>query len=110
MKGSLSENGVQGIATLDLYFDNEANVDESRSKFSGGHRMIRGLLVKATRLGVLEWFQSDALRLRKVQFRNQHYHASFEISFALGSSSEVTRVSPGSYSMLRRKNAPTSCC
>lgn len=37
----LIEEGVQGISSLDLYFDHEGKIDEERSKFSGSNRWLR---------------------------------------------------------------------
>jgi len=104
---SLYENGVHGIATLDLYFDGSGNVDESRSQCQGGHRSIRGILIGATRNALLEWFANEAGRITKEQFRNQHFRAEFALSTFLGDANEVTQQTLGSYSFLRRKSRQT---
>lgn len=98
----LIENGVQGISTLDLYFDSMGNVDESKSSFTGANRSVRGLLVKAARSGILKWYEMDAFRLEKQAFRNQHFRADFSISYTQTDLSELKRVAVSSYSITRR--------
>lgn len=98
----LVENDLQGIATFELYFDQEGNIDEIKSKFFGDNRWVRGLLVRASRQGLVKWYLSDALRLKKSQFKNQHFRAEFEISYTLPNASRVEANSPGSYTILRR--------
>lgn len=98
----LIENGVQGIATLDLYFDQEGNIDADQSRFFGDNRYVRGILVRAARKGVVKWYLSDAVRLQKDQFKNQHFRAEFAISYTLPSISRIEKNSLGSYTFLRR--------
>lgn len=98
----LVENGIRGIATLDLYFDNNGNIDESLSKFFGSNRSVRGLLVKAARLGLVKWYLADSFLLKKEQFKNQHFRAEFIISYTLDSRSEIQKSSSGLYTFLRR--------
>ena len=105
--GILMEQGVQGIATLELFFDDKGEVDESKSKCFGDNRLVRGLLVKAVRYGLAEWFINEAQRLEKEKFRNQHFRADFEISHLLGSSSELTKSVTGAYQFKRRRFAHT---
>lgn len=98
----LIENGVQGTATLDLYFDSRGEIDENRSKFLGGHRSLRGLLVRASRQGLEKWYRADGARLDKDQFKNQHFHADFSISYTLTEASKVEKEGEGSYRLVRR--------
>jgi hypothetical protein len=99
----LMENGVQGTAAIDLRFDSEGRVDETRSTWTGSHRAVRGLLVQATRLGLVEWYESDAYRLHRDEFRNQHFQAAFEITYTQAGESRIDQTGPGSYQMLRRR-------
>jgi hypothetical protein len=98
----LIENGIQGIATLDLYFDDDGSVDEARSKFFGDNRWVRGLLVRAARQGILKWYVHDTFRLKKSEFRNQHFRADFEISYSQPSSSKIEKTGSGFYTFTRR--------
>jgi hypothetical protein len=99
----LLENGVQGTATLDLYFDHEGNVDEGRSKFFGANRSVRGLLVKASRQGLMKWYLADIFRLQRDQFKDQHFRAEFTISYSLPSISEIQKPGMNSYAFVRRR-------
>lgn len=98
----LIENGVQGVATLDLYFDKDGNIDEARTKLFGGNRSVRGLLAHASRSGLVKWYRSDADQLKRDQFKNQHFRADFVISHALEDASRLEKTSQGSYTFLRR--------
>lgn len=103
----LSENGIQGIAVLELVFDSKGKVDETQSKFFGGTRIIRGLFVKAARTGIISWYESDAVRVRPERFRNQHFRAVFEVSSYFADKSQTKKISSGSYEFVRRRYAPT---
>jgi hypothetical protein len=105
----LSENGITGNATLDLYFDGNGEVDEGRSKTYGDARSLRGLLIKATRHGLMDWIPSDAPRLAKSQFRNQHFRADFILAHSQVDTSETLNPAPGSYLFTRRRVSNTAC-
>ncbi len=77
----LVENNVQGTAALDLEFDEFGRVNEARSRFSGSHLAIRGLLAKASRLALVEWYKSDAYRLNHEQFKGQRFRTEFSVSY-----------------------------
>ena len=98
----LKENGIQGTATLDLYFDHDGNIDEDRSKLLGSNRYVRGLLGRASRNALVQWYEHDAHHLKKNQFKDQHFHAEFIISYILPSMSEWEKRGPNSYSISRR--------
>lgn len=99
----LIENGVEGVASLDLYFDNEGLVDEMRSAFGGDNRMLRGIFVRATRTGLTKWYLSDAYRLKKNQFRNQHFHAEFALSAVAKEDSRVEKTGTDAYAFRRHR-------
>ncbi|MCM2322575.1 MAG: hypothetical protein NDJ90_04880 [Oligoflexia bacterium] len=99
----LAEHGIHGMASLELFFDREGHIDESRSRFSGNHRLLRGLLVKAARAGLIEWFSNDTHRIKKEQFRDQHFRADFLISSGTDNSSGLSIEREGSYRFLRRR-------
>lgn len=99
----LVENGVEGLASLDLYFDHEGNIDEARSVFGGDNSLIRGVLVRATRAGLVKWYLYDAHRLKKEQFRNQHFYAQFSLSAVFGENSELAKTAPNAYTFRRRR-------
>ena len=101
----LIENGVTGTASLDLYFDSEGEIDEVRSQFLGGHRSLRGLLVRASRQGLETWYRSSGGRLKRDEFKNQHFRADFSISYALTEASRVEKEAEGSYLLTRRSSA-----
>lgn len=103
----LAENGVQGMATLDLYFDHEARIDESRSHIMGDNRWIRGLFVKAARIGLEDWFRGMGASLKKSQFRDQHFRADFVITYANTHSSELEKNGESSYHLVRRQLVQT---
>jgi hypothetical protein len=103
----LAENGVYGLATLDLYFDREARIDESRSRFSGDNRWVRGLLVSAARKGLVAWYNSIGGRLEREKFRNQHFRADFVITYTSTQSSDLQKEEEGSYHMVRRSLVQT---
>jgi hypothetical protein len=103
----LFENSVQGNAWLDLYFDREGKVDEVRSRFSGSHYLVRGLLVKATRRGLVDWYRADAYRLKKAEFRNQHLRAELSISYA-ENVEKLTKTGADAY-LLTRKRFRNEC-
>lgn len=105
----LAEDGLQGLATLDLYFDREGRVDETKSRFLGSNRYLRGVLVRAARKGLVEWGLSDASRLKKDQFRNQHFRADFELSHLLRLGSELQKTMPNSYRFIRAKTLNYVC-
>ena len=69
----LIENGIQGIATLDLYFDSAGRVDKA-----------------------------DVWRLQKNGFKNQHFTAEFELPYTLANSFRLDKNSSGSFTILRR--------
>lgn len=104
----LAENGVQGVATLDLYFDDQGLVNEAKSKCFGDRRVLRGLLVKATREALVEWFVNDAKRIRRDQFRNQHFRADFVIVGNEFDSAEQNRGIAGTYNFVRKKHIRNS--
>ena len=97
----LAENGVQGNARLDLIFDSLGEVIEEMSFFTGTHRAIRGLLVKASRVGIVEWYRSDAYRLHREDFKNQHFTAELSLS-VLSSETKWLRGASGEYQLVRR--------
>jgi hypothetical protein len=103
----LPENGVQGIATLDLYFDHDARVDETRSRLMGDNRWIRGLFTKAARVGLEEWFRGMGGSLAKAQFRDQHFRADFVITYTNTHSSELERSGENAYHLVRRQLVQT---
>lgn len=98
----LIENSVEGTATLDLFFDHDGNVDEDHSKFFGANRFVRGVLVKASRTALIQWYRADAVRLNKDQFRDQHFRAELSISYVRPDESRMEKTSSGSYLMVRR--------
>jgi hypothetical protein len=105
----LSDNGIQGAAAIDLFFDSSGNVDEVKSHVSGDHRLLRGLLVRATRKGLLEWLQNDARRLRSEQYRNQHFRADFIITYSQVERPPLLKLSPGSYELAKKRVSNVSC-
>ncbi len=98
----LIEGGIRGTASLDLYFDARGEIDEARSKFSGDHRALRGLLVLASRRGLRQWYQGAGARLAFDQFRNQHFHADFTSSSILSDVNRIERNGSGDYRFVRR--------
>jgi hypothetical protein len=101
----LIQNSIQGQSQLDLYFDHEGEVDEKRSRFLGGPRAIRGLLVLAARKGLKHWYQGiSALSLSKGQFKNQHFRANFELSYELNTLHKLRKEHDGNYQFVRREN------
>ncbi|MFL5815000.1 MAG: hypothetical protein ACJ763_15600 [Bdellovibrionia bacterium] len=103
----LAENGVQGMATLDLYFDHDARVDETRSRLMGDNRWIRGLFAKAARNGLEEWFRGMGGNLKRAQFRDQHFRADFVITYTNTHASELERNGENSYHLVRRQLVQT---
>ena len=103
------KNGIQGSATLTLRFDSDGNVNETQSEFAGSHHSIRGLLVKAARLGLVEWYQSDAYRLHKDQFKNQYFRAELFLSYVEADLSRLAKNSSGSYQITKRRYKDTTC-
>ena len=103
----LVENGVQGIASLDLYFDSEGNIDETKSKFAGPNRSVRGLLARASREGIVNWYKSDVLRLDREQFKNQHFRADFALSYLEEESTKITKNGTVNYTFVRRRRLMT---
>jgi hypothetical protein len=99
----LVEHNVQGYAVLDLRFDQEGKVNESESSFSGNHRAVRGLLVKAARLALQEWYKSDAYRLARDEYRGQHFRAELEISYTERDESSLEKNNPNDYQMIRKR-------
>lgn len=97
----LVEQNVTGTASLDLYFDRAGQVDESNSRFSGSHTAVRGLLVKASRLALVEWYRSDAYRLNPTQFSGQHFHTDFSFSYTLPSHDQLDKLSQGNYQITK---------
>ena len=93
----LIENGIQGFVVLDLYFDAHGEIDEERSRCIGDHPALRGLLVHAGRLGLARWYRSDGSRLRAADFRNQHFHGEFSITYGGESFSKVERSGDAVY-------------
>ena len=104
----LVENGVEGYATLEIFFNSQGRIDEGKSSCLGSHRSLRGLLIRAVRGALVDWYSSDAVRLSPEQFRDQHFRANFEITFSQPAASQVDRIAPGTYSFLRRQSA-NSC-
>lgn len=103
----LAENGIHGMATLDLYFDHNAQIDESRSRMLGDSRWIRGLFVKAARIGIEDWFRGMGGSLNKDQFRDQHFRADFIITYTSTHSSELEKNGEASYHLVRRQLVQT---
>lgn len=101
----LVEFGIEGLASLDLYFDSNGEIDEHASKYLGSSRLLRGVLVQASRKGLIQWFSSDAKRLNRDQFKNQHYRADFTISSFLSTKSTWDRNALGRYQFMRRRTA-----
>lgn len=99
----LVEDGISGNASLDLYFDYNGMVDEDRSIFSGSNKFVRGLLVKATRDGLLKWYETDGTHLRTDEFRNQYFHVDFEISYTQDNVSKFEKLISNTYSFTRRQ-------
>lgn len=102
----LAENGVSGAATLELFFDREGRIDFRRSALSGDSRVIRGLLARASRKGLVEWYENDAIRIRKDQFRDQVFRADFILTGGSADVAELTRGTPGHYEFTRRRYIP----
>lgn len=98
----LIQAGITGVSSLDLYFDLNGGVDESKSEFAGSNAYVRGLLVRAVRKGLVAWYRSDGGRLEKDQFRGQHFRASFTISFVQAPETLLTKTVNGHYSFKRR--------
>jgi len=98
----LIENGVQGVAILDLYFDSEGNVNEGHSTVTGDNGSVRGMLVKAARDGIVKWYQTDAFRLKKDEFKNQHFRTEFAMSYTQASESSLVKSAAGNYAITRR--------
>lgn len=105
----LAENGVQGSATLDLLFDSNGDIDESRSKTFGDNRLVRGMLVRAGRKGLVEWISNDRKRLQKEQLRNQRFRAEFILAYSQADAAVLTKIMPGSYGFLRRHFSNVAC-
>jgi hypothetical protein len=103
----LAENGVHGMATLDLYFDHDAHIDESRSRMLGDNRWIRGLFVKAARIGLEDWFRGMGGSLNKAQFRDQHFRADFVITYTNTHASDLEKNGESNYHMVRRQLVQT---
>ena len=97
----LVEQNVMGTATFDLYFDQAGNVSETTSQFSGSHTAIRGLLVKAARLALVEWYRSDAYRLNPDQFKGQHFHTDYSISYTVPGHDGMEKTSQGDYHIVK---------
>jgi hypothetical protein len=104
----LAENGIYGLASLDLYFDHDGNVDETRSKCIGGNGVVRGLLVQATRAGLVEWFGNEAKQIHKDQFRDQHFRADFIVTATDPSAGGYSKVG-ADYNFLRQKHYNPTC-
>ena len=101
----LVENGVEGLSSLDLYFNNSGEIDEARSECNGDNKIIRGILVRAARQGIMKWYLfATNKRLKKEQFRNQHFHAEFALSAVFGPESKLQKTAPDTYSLLRRRS------
>ena len=107
----LAENGITGAVTLDLYFNHRGEIDESRSETYGGNKFIRGLFVKATREALVEWLREDATRLRRDQFRDQHFRADMVIlhSNLERPSEALLKTSNGFYAFSRSYVSATAC-
>lgn len=105
----LAEKGVEGTSRLDLVFDGVGEIDTLKSRFSGSNRSVRGLLVKAIRKGLQEWYAQEFSHLDKTQFRSQHFHAEFEISHTEAEVSQWTKQDLGSYRYLRRRTSQFDC-
>ncbi len=105
----LIENNVQGTAVLDLYFDFNGKIDETNSRLSGSHVAIRGLLVKAARLALQDWYRSDVYRLKRDQFRNQHFHANLEVTHTESDLSELKKLGSDQYQLTRRRYKNEIC-
>ena len=103
----LVEQGVQGVASVDLYFDSRGLIDEHRSLVAGDHGSLRGVMVRAMRSGLLSWYRSDAIRLKREEFRNQHFRADFVLSYTLASDDRNEKLGAGRYHFLRRKQLST---
>ncbi|MCC7441169.1 MAG: hypothetical protein IT285_06035 [Bdellovibrionales bacterium] len=101
----LAESGIRGRATLDLVFDSRGEVDENRSRFSGGHKLLRGLLVGAVREGLVAWYLNDAANLRIEQYRGQHFRAEFDLNAAVYPVRSVRNLAPNSYEFLRKRRS-----
>lgn len=101
----LVEYGVQGVASVELYFDHAGEVDESRTRVNGGHRLIRGLLVRASRQGLVDWYQSSVSRIEKEKFRNQYFRADFSITYTSRPVDQMIKVSEGSYRFVKRRTS-----
>jgi hypothetical protein len=97
------ENNIQGTAALDLQFDSEGMINETESHFTGSGRSLRGLLVKAARLGIANWYKGNAYRLKPDQFKNQHFHVGFEISYLQRNYDHLDRQGFGNYEITRRR-------
>jgi hypothetical protein len=103
----LAENGIHGMASLDLYFDHNAQIDESRSRMLGDSRFIRGLFVQAARVGLMDWFRGMGGTLSKDQFRDQHFRADFVITYTSTRLSELEKNGEGSYHLVRKSLVQT---
>lgn len=66
-------------------------------------------MIRAFRKGYIEWHASDAGRIRKEQFRNQHFRADFILAYSQTDTAEVSKLVPGSYGFLRRRVSNISC-
>lgn len=101
----LIENGIEGVARLDLYFDENGEIEENKSEFSGDNRLVRGLLVRAVRESLIHWYaRGDIYRLKKEQLKNQHFQAQFSLTQFLSAASTYERVAPNNYLFVRRHN------
>lgn len=98
----LIENGMTGTASVDLVFNSEGLIDEERSEFQGTHRLLRGLLVKASREGVVTWYRDERSRAARKELRNQHFRALFTISSTEAALAAVETSGPDSYVLWRR--------
>jgi len=105
----LVENGVSGVATLDLYFNSSGLIDESKSEIFGPNSSIRGLLTRAARKAIADWFNSEAIQLERSQFSDQHFRAEFVLSSVNKSISSVSKLTFNRYRILRRKYKNNVC-
>lgn len=67
------------------------------------------MLVRAARQSLIAWFSGEGPRLRKEQFRNQHFRADFVLGFTPNPLPELTKTGPGNYSFLRQRPSRIPC-
>ncbi len=99
----LTEQGVQGETSVDVYFDSHGVIDERRSIVRGDRGTLRGAMVRAVRTGLVNWYQSAAAQLDANEYRNQHFRADFRLVYGERSEDRLDRLAAGNYHFLRKR-------